>query len=100
MLQMEEHLQSCENCQKELEEYKKIISVLQSLPEVEPPVGYCKRLHNKLLENSDQQTHKVTSKIKNINRFKWMKYGSIAAALVLVFLVANINNLGIMGMNA
>ena len=100
MLQMEEHLQSCENCQKELEEYKKIISVLQSLPEVEPPVGYCKRLHNKLLENSDQQTHKVTSKIKNINRFKWMKYGSIAAALVLVFLVANINNLGNMGMKA
>ena len=68
MLQMEEHLQSCENCQKELEEYKKIISVLQSLPEVEPPVGYCKRLHNKLLENSDQQTHKVTSKIKKIGR--------------------------------
>ena len=100
MLQMEEHLQSCENCQKELEDYKKLISVLQSLPEVEPPVGYCKRLHNKLLENSDQQTHKVTSKIKNINRFKWMKYGSIAAALVLVFLVANINNLGNMGMKA
>ena len=101
MQQMEEHFKSCENCQKELKEYKNLISVLQSLPEEEPPKGYCKRLHNKLLENSPQsKSKKVTSKIKSINRFKWMKYGSIAAALVLVFIVANINNFGNMGMKA
>lgn len=100
MRQMEEHLQTCENCQKELKEYRELISMLQSLPEQEPPEGYCKRLHNKLLENKPGQKTKKTSKIKNINRSKWMKYGSIAAALVLVFAVAGINNLGNLGMKA
>ena len=93
MRQMEEHIKSCVNCQKELEEYENLISVLQSLPEEEPPEGYCARLHEKLLENGPQlETRKEASKIKKINRFKWMKYGSIAAALVLVFLVGNMNS--------
>lgn len=101
MHQVEEHLQSCENCQKELDEYKNIISILQSLPEEEPPEGYCKRLHNKLLETGRQtKPKKEAFNIKNINRFKWMKYGSLAAALVLVLLVAGINNLGRMNMKA
>lgn len=99
MHQIEEHFKSCENCQKELEGYKNLISILQNLPDEEPPEGYCKRLHNKLLEeNSPQLKTNKLSKIRSINRNKWMKYGSIAAALVLVFLVANINNLGNMGM--
>ena len=98
---VEEHLNSCENCQKVLEEYKKLISILQNLPEEEPPEGYCKRLHEKLLQNSSQPEAKRTaSKIKSFNRNKWLKYGSIAAALVLVFLVAGINNIGRMGMKA
>ncbi len=95
MLQVEEHLQSCEKCQKELDEYKNLISVLKDLPEEEPPEGYCKRLHEKLLEISPQfKNKKQTSKTKSFNRNKWLKYGSIAAALVLVFVVANINNFG------
>lgn len=93
MQEMEEHFKSCENCQKELKEYKNLISLLQSLPEEEPPDGYCKRLHNKLLEKSPQLKAKKASKIISINRSKWMKYGSIAAALVLVLLVANMNNI-------
>ena len=101
MLQVEDHLHSCENCQKEYEKYKNLISILQALPEEEPPEGYCKRLHNKLVENSPQQGRKKqASKIKFFKRNKWLKYGSIAAALVLVFVVANINNLGGMGMQA
>ena len=95
MHQMEEHLKSCGNCQEELKEYRDLISVLKSLPEEEPPEGYCERLHKKLLENSTQKTEKAASKIKSINRFKWVKYGSIAAALILVFIVGNMNNLGI-----
>ena len=54
MRQVEEHLQSCEICQKEYEDYKNLISVLNGLPEEEPPEGYCKRLHKKLLEHRPQ----------------------------------------------
>ena len=101
MQQMEEHLQSCENCQKELDEYKDLISILKSLPEEEPPEGYCARLHKKLSDNSARfqpGTEKPASKIKSINRFRWMKYASIAAALVLVFLAGNMSNLGLNGL--
>jgi len=101
MRQVEEHLQSCEICQKEYEDYKNLISVLNGLPEEEPPEGYCKRLHKKLLENSPQrEIKKQVSKIMSLNRSKWLKYGSIAAALVLVIAVAGINNFGGMGMKA
>ncbi|HNZ83294.1 MAG TPA: DUF4349 domain-containing protein [Sedimentibacter sp.] len=101
MRQVEEHLQSCEICQKEYEDYKNLISVLNGLPEEEPPEGYCKRLHKKLLENRPQgKAKKQTSKIMSLNRSKWLKYGSIAAALVLVIAVAGINNFGGMGMKA
>ena len=90
---MEEHIKDCENCQKELEEYNNLISILQNLPEEEPPEGYCQRLHNKLKEANASQSKNL--KINKFNRFKWMKYGSIAAALVLVFLVYGLNNLGL-----
>ena len=36
MKQVEEHLNSCENCQKVLDEYRNLISVLKNLPEEEP----------------------------------------------------------------
>ena len=98
--QMEEHFKQCENCQKELNEYKNLILVLQSLPEEEPPEGYCKRLHNKLLEESPHSKSKKVLNIISINRSKWIKYGSIAAALVLVVLVANMNNINRYGMKA
>lgn len=91
MLLIEEHIKFCESCQKELEEYKNLISILQSLPEEEPPEGYCERLHNKLTEVNINQ--EKTSKIKRY-KFKWMKYASIAAALVLVMLVYGLNNFG------
>ena len=101
MLQVEDHLHLCENCQKDYEEYKNLISVLHGLPEEEPPEGYCKRLHKKLEETGSQkESRKQASKIKGFNRNKWLKYGSIAAALVLVFAAAGIANFGGMGMQA
>jgi len=97
---VEEHLQNCEDCQKELEEYKKIIQALKNLPEEEPPVGYCKRLHEKLL--SEEAPNKIINaeipKKKTNNRFVWVKYGGLAAAFVLVFVVYAINNPGMLNM--
>jgi len=93
-LLVEEHLQKCEECKKELEEYKKIIQALKNIPDEEPPLGYCKRLHEKLLIAeipkviTGDKVHKKTMS----NKFRWVKYGGMAAALVLVILVYGMNN--------
>ncbi|MGB4439865.1 MAG: DUF4349 domain-containing protein [Sedimentibacter sp.] len=93
-LLVEEHLQKCEDCQKELEEYKKIIQALKNIPDEEPPSGYCKRLHEKLLivEIPKVITGDKIPKKTMSNKFRWVKYGGMAAALVLVILVYGINN--------
>jgi len=93
-LLVEEHLQKCEECQKELEEYKKIIQALKNIPDEEPPLGYCKRLHEKLLIVEIPKviaSDKVHKKTMN-NKFRWVKYVGTAAALVLVILVYGLNN--------
>ncbi len=94
---LEEHLDNCPECRKELEEYRIIIKAINELPDEEPPAGYCKRLHEKLLEAEkdvqDVQKEEKTSKTVTFpsksrgNKFRWVKYGGLAAALVLVFLV-------------
>lgn len=104
---MDEHFKTCSDCSKELEEYKKMIKALRELPKEEPPVGYCKRLKDKLLnakqakmpdiseksEISEIKVHEKLSKVKG-SKFRWVKYAGIAAALVLVVLVYGMNRGG------
>lgn len=102
---LEEHLKSCPECSKELEEYKKIIQMLNELPDEEPPVGFCKRLHAKLLNTApDKPEVMEEAEISNVtdmpikrknNKFRWVKYGSLAAALALVVIVYGITNNGL-----
>ncbi len=86
---VEEHVKICESCRYELEQYQKMINMLQNLVEEEPPKGYCNRLHEKLL--------KVKKQKKTSTRSRWLKYGSIAAAFVLVvsaiYISSNFSNL-------
>ncbi|MEL7647442.1 MAG: DUF4349 domain-containing protein [Sedimentibacter sp.] len=106
-LLVEEHLRGCEDCRRELDEYKKIIQALRDLPDEEPPLGYCKRLHEKLLaaENEKPRVQEISSdKVKpnksGIVPRRWMKYAGLAAAVVLVVLVYGMNNLGNFNMKA
>lgn len=89
---VEEHVRFCESCRNELEQYKKIINMLQNLIEEEPPIGYCKRLHEKLLKA--KQRKKVST------RSRWVKYGSIAAAFILVVSVIYVSSNFRMGSSA
>lgn len=100
---MEEHLKSCTECSKELGEYRKLIQMLNDLPDEEPPAGYCKRLHEKLLNTElpkieDTQKSKVLEihKKTRSSKFKWVKYGGLAASLALILLVYGLNNNSIM----
>lgn len=96
---MDEHLKSCAECSRELEEYRKLIQMLNELPDEEPPAGYCKRLHEKLLnadlpekyEAEADKAIEIPKKIRS-NRFKWVKYGGLAASLALIVLVYGLNN--------
>lgn len=95
---IEEHLKRCPECSKELEEYKKLIQMLNDLPDEEPPVGYCKRLHQKLLNESVLESDGKADKITKMpeksrkNKFKWVKFAGLAASLTLVLLVYGLNN--------
>lgn len=100
---MDEHLKSCTECSKELEEHRKLIQMLNDLPDEEPPAGYCKRLHEKLLNAElprieDKEKDKVLEipKKTRSSRFKWLKYGGLAASLALILLVYGLNNNNLM----
>lgn len=104
---MDEHLKNCPECSRELEEYRKVIRLLNELPDEEPPAGYCKRLHEKLLnvkldDTTDKDNETEISKVTRITekrsrKFGWVKFAGLAAALVMVLLVYNLNNGGLMG---
>ncbi|WMJ78944.1 MULTISPECIES: DUF4349 domain-containing protein [unclassified Sedimentibacter] len=95
---MDEHLDNCPECRSELEDYRKLIQMLNELPDEEPPAGYCDRLHKKLMKAASEDIEATkTSDIQEVyskrsGKFKWMKYGSLAAAFVLVLLVYSLNN--------
>lgn len=111
---MDEHFKACPDCSRELEEYKKIIQALKELPDEEPPAGYCKRLKEKLLIAKQSEIPEIpeipemheikketgiqgavkTPEIKRRAISRWIKYGGLAAALVLVVLVYGLNRGG------
>ncbi len=84
-LLFDRHIENCEHCRKELDEYRKMVNMLQNLPEEEPPKGYCKRLHEKLLN--------VKLNNKTSMRSRWIKYSSIAATFVLIISAIYIANM-------
>lgn len=84
---VEEHINSCDDCKKEIESYKQLIKIIKDLPEEEPPKGYCKRLHDKLL--NEVPITKINKITKIIDNKKWVKYAGVAACLILVISVIN-----------
>lgn len=95
---MEEHLKSCPECMKELEAYMKIRDMLRQMPDEELPKGYCKKLHNLLktqanenVKASDKEQSNVVNIPKKNNKIRWIKYGSLAAALALIVIVSGLN---------
>lgn len=86
-LYFENHLKQCSKCKKEFESYKNFINALHDIKEENPPAGYCDRLHKKLLNEKSN---------KGFDKIRWIKYGSIAAALIIVFsVISSLSNLNI-----
>lgn len=70
---VDEHLNNCESCSKELEDLRQIRTLLAE-PLVDLPSGFKQELHNKLVEaNKEEEDHSVVS----LNRFKSTKKKTI-----------------------
>lgn len=75
----EEHLYECEKCKLEYENFASLLNEVHNIEMEELPNGYCKNLHLKL---KAEKKNKVTKFRKSI-----VKYGSLAACLVLILFV-------------
>jgi hypothetical protein len=76
----EAHIEKCSGCKKELEEIENIVKELNEIPFEKLPEGYCKKLHQRLIES------KTEKKQTFIGKLNWKRYSAIAAALALLLM--------------
>ncbi len=86
-----EHLQSCEECNREYEDLLTIKRLLSETPEIELPSNFKEELHKKLVESVLQEENKANEnndvidfgKRVNKKRLNWKVLSGVAAALFL-----------------
>lgn len=79
--ELQDHLSDCPSCQKEYEEMKALIELLQEVPFAELPDNYHEELMEKL---SDRK--KIPFPIEK-KRILWKKYSAVAAAFLLLLVI-------------
>jgi hypothetical protein len=93
-LSFDEHVRSCRECKRELDEMTQIIGLCTDLPQQELPVDFKAELHEKLVTVADRQGSKVIS-IKKPNGFHFLRtFATIAAGLLLVLLAGSFYKFG------
>lgn len=83
--EFEEHIRTCEDCRKELNEMKSMLDLLKDLPSEELPKDFKINLHNRLLEEQAKQKKKMKFNIF-ANRYARV-CTSIAAGIALIILL-------------
>lgn len=102
--QLEEHLNSCPQCRKELQELQETVSIFNSLAEEEfiPPASFRIELHQKL--KKEQKAQKITFMDKVIDfvgkKPRWVWMPLTVAVLFLFIIVPMVNNFNSFDMNA
>lgn len=82
----EAHIKDCILCRKELEDMLEIVSLCREIPQVGLPENFRKELHEKLVQEKENHTKKITL----LGR-KYIKIGvTIAAGLLLVVVMRGI----------
>jgi hypothetical protein len=88
------HIMECKECRKELDEYTRMISLVQNMEEEELPDGFHERLHQKLVEESKMARRSMRSMISSNRPIKLIKWiGAIAAVFVLLFSLGVLDNI-------
>jgi len=91
----EEHIRSCSECSRELEDMTRIVDLCASLPQKELPDDFAAELHEKLLAVAERQKKNTGS----FHRAKGIVFArtvaSIAAGVLLIFLTVNFVKYGL-----
>ena len=90
--EFEEHISSCEECRKELDDVKSIIAMLNDTPDEDLPLNFKDELHERLLDEK--------AKKKNVISLIITKYSHVfasAAGLLIIFSIWMVynNNMGL-----
>lgn len=93
MNKVQEHLEKCPSCKKDVEELKDVIAELSSFEDVPIPDAFNERLHEVLVaEGQDIRNSKAIPMVKK-KKFNWKRTSSIAAVFIVgLFSVILYNN--------
>ena len=91
---IEEHLENCEDCRKELEFQQEMMETLAGLPDEELPEGYHAELMQKL--QAEAAPNVVPFPVKKKKQPVYKQWGMIAAAVLVVVAAGGMN--GMLGM--
>lgn len=91
----EEHILSCRECKRELDEMLEIVGLCTDIPQQELPMDFKAELHEKLIAVAATQESNVRS-IKKSKSFLFTKtFASIAAGMLLIFLAGSFYKFGL-----
>lgn len=79
-IEFSNHLDSCKDCKKEFESEKSLKDSITSIEMDDLPEGYCKRLHQKLVNCT-----KDTVKLNHKKSSSFVKYFGLAASIIILF---------------
>ncbi len=92
---IEQHLSVCHDCSAELDEISQIAALCADLPECDLPEGFSNELHEKLVAAADVKTVRKISFKKHNVFFRSKAFFSVAAGILLIFLVGSFYKMGL-----
>ena len=80
---LEQHLDGCESCQKELEELEQTLDIMGSLSKVEPPSEFVGKVQQRINKRSRGRFFGGQEKLLRRIPFEWVSFVIIVIMLVM-----------------
>lgn len=92
-----EHLKTCSDCSQEYKRLQALIDAFKSMEEEDLPEGFCVRLHDRLIRETQSSAPPAARKRLFIP--SWFPVGAVAAVLIALFMGLSPAELGIDGLH-